>query len=89
MSEAFFESRLFPDEYAPMMATAEHTGDVPGTLHRLSEASRAEFETSTGRAKVRLGCWASLGCAVTSAIMLIIFISLWYYELPAKILEGM
>lgn len=89
MSEAFFESRLFPDEYAPMMATAEHTGDVPGTLERLSNASRSEFETSTGKAKVRVGCWASLGCAVTSAIMLIIFASMWYYELPKKILEGM
>lgn len=88
MSEAFFESRLFPEEYAPMMATGEQTGDVPGTLSRLAEMGSAEFEAATGKAKWRTGCWSSLGCFVASAIVFVLFIAMWYYELPNKVLPG-
>lgn len=88
MSVAFFESRLFPEEYAPMMATGEQTGDVTGTLSRLAEAGRSEFETATGKAKWRTGCWSSLGCFVASAAVAMLFIWMWLYELPSKILDG-
>ncbi|MCB8932065.1 MAG: type II secretion system F family protein [Fimbriimonadaceae bacterium] len=88
MSEAFFESRLFPEEYAPMMATGEQTGDIPGTLSRLAEAGRSEFESATGKAKWRTGCWSSLGCFVASAVVFALFIYMWLYEIPNKVLPG-
>ena len=89
LSEAFHGDPMFPDEYAPMMATAEMTGDIPGTLARIAEAGRSEFETATGKAKWRAGCWSYLGCFVCSAFVFGLFIWMWLYELPKKILDGM
>ncbi len=89
LSEAFHDDPLFPEEYAPIMATAEMTGDIPGTLARLAEADRSEFETASGKAKWRAGCWSYLGCFVCSAFVFGLFIWMWLYELPKKILDGM
>ena len=43
MSDLVFRSNLFPDEYAPMVASAEYTGDLPGAMQKLSDLSAGEF----------------------------------------------
>jgi type II secretory pathway component PulF len=68
MSDLFFRSKLFPDEYAPMIASAEYTGDLPGALDRLSQISAGEFVAAQNYAKARSGCWGLLGCFITSAL---------------------
>lgn len=88
MSDLVHKSGAFPDEYAPMIATAEYTGDLPGTMERLAGISYNEFEVAENMSKARGGCWGALGCFVTSALMLGILMYCWYYELPAKILKG-
>jgi type II secretory pathway component PulF len=47
LSDVIFKSELFPQEYAPMIATGELTGDVPGALDRLSQVSKAEYDVGT------------------------------------------
>lgn len=89
MSDILHNARLFPDEYAPVVATAEYTGDLTGAFDHLSRASQAEFETAQNYAKARSGCWGALGCFLTSAIMLGILFYAWYYQLPAVFLKGM
>jgi type II secretory pathway component PulF len=89
MSDILHGSRLFPDEYAPVVATAEYTGDLPGAFDQLSRSSQSEFETAQNYAKARSGCWGALGCFVTSGIMLAILWYVWYHQLPAVILKGM
>jgi type II secretory pathway component PulF len=88
LSDVLHGSRLFPDEYAPVIATAEYTGDLGGALDGLSRSSKAEFEAAQNWAKARSGCWGALGCFLTSAIMFGILLYVWYYQLPAKILSG-
>jgi general secretion pathway protein F len=72
MSEVVFHSKLFPEEYAPLVATGELTGDMASTLERLSNVSRTEYEVGTTSAKL----WnASIGCAamiVASGLILIV-----------------
>jgi type II secretory pathway component PulF len=89
MSDILHNSRLFPDEYAPVVATAEYTGDLPGAFDHLARSSQSEFETAQNYAKARSGCWGALGCFVTSGIMLAILWYVWYHQLPAVILKGM
>ena len=89
LSTAFYDSHLFPDEYAPMMATAEMTGDVPGTLHKLSELSRQEFEISTTKSKAAAWIMSSTAVMVTAGILLIFLVVMWYYRMPETILKGM
>ncbi|HWD42002.1 MAG TPA: type II secretion system F family protein [Fimbriimonas sp.] len=73
MSDIVFRSRMFPDEYAPMVATAEYTGDLSGALDRLSQISAGEFVAAQNYAKARSGCWGALGCFVTMGICAILF----------------
>lgn len=87
LSTAFFESRLFPHEYAPMMATAEATGDIPGTLKRLSEMSRSEFEVSTSKSKAAAWVMSTTAMALTAGIVLILLVVMWYVKLPATVLK--
>ncbi len=70
LSEIVHRSPLFPDEYAPMIATAEYTGDLPGALQQLSNLSAGEFVAAQNYAKIRSGCWGALGCFITSALMI-------------------
>jgi type II secretory pathway component PulF len=88
MSDLVFKSKLFPEEYAPMVATGEYTGDLSGALDKLAQVSEGEFVAAQNYAKVRSGCWGALGCFITSAIMLGMFWYAWYIELPAKVLKG-
>lgn len=87
LSTAFYDSKLFPDEYAPMMATAEMTGDVPGTLQKLSELSRGEFEISTTKSKAAAWIMSSTALIVTGGIFLILVVVMWYYRMHEVILK--
>ena len=89
VSDAVGSSRLFPQEYAPTIATAEYSGNLPGALDQLSRSSRAEFEAQQNYAKLRGGCWGCLALIVTSAAILFVFMYMWYYELPARVLKGL
>ncbi len=89
LSAAFYETRLFPDEYAPMVATGEMTGDVPGMLQKLSEVSRQEFEVSTTQSKAAAWVMSSVTIAVTMGIIALFIILTLYYALPATVLKGL
>ena len=89
MSDIIGRSNLFPDEFVPVMATAEYTGDIPGAMDHLSRSSQGEFETAEGYAKLRSSIWGVLALVVTSGLMLAIFMYMWYHQLPAKVLEGL
>lgn len=60
VSEAVFRSHVFSEEYAPMISTGEMTGDLPGTLERLAQVSRGNFDDQTQTVKWRAGCWSLL-----------------------------
>lgn len=89
LSKAFFDSNLFPHEYAPMMATAEATGDIPGTLHKLSEMSRSEFEVSTTKSKAAAWVMSTTAIAITAGIVLILLVLMWYVKLPETVLKDL
>ena len=89
LSDIVASSRLFPQEYAPVIATAEYTGDIPGAMENLSRASGGEYYAAQNYAKMRSSCWGALGCFVTSAAMLAMLFYAWYWELPKKVLDGM
>jgi type II secretory pathway component PulF len=65
VSEAVFGSKLFSEEYAPVISTGEMTGDLPGSLERLAQVSRGDFDSQTQYAKLRSGCWGCLLLVVT------------------------
>jgi type II secretory pathway component PulF len=88
MSQILGGSRLFPDEYVPVIATAEYTGDLPGALQQLSEMSRNEFQTAETYAKMRSGCWGMLALGVVGGLAMAMLMYTWYHELPEKILKG-
>lgn len=88
-SDLISNTRIFPPEYASVVATGEYAGNVPGSLEQLSRMSRQDFETQTNLSKARTGCWGALGCFVTTAICLMIVLIGWYYDLPKVILSGM
>jgi general secretion pathway protein F len=67
MSDIIFRTKLFPDEYAPMIATAEYTGDYSGALDKLAVVSAGEFMAAQNYAKVRSGCWGLLFAFALSA----------------------
>lgn len=80
LSDVIFKSDLFPQEYAPMVATGEMTGDVPGALERLSQVSRVEYDTGTVKSKAfttTLGCTTLL--IVTGFVTIMIYY-IWYHD---------
>jgi type II secretory pathway component PulF len=86
MSDLVFKSKIFPEEYAPIVATGEYTGNLPGALERLSQVSEGEYQAAENYAKVRSGCWGALGCFVSSGICAIIFAWFYYHVLMGKVL---
>ena len=76
LSDAVFKEKLFPDEYAPVIAVAEHTGDMPGAFDQLFKISQVEFDSSQTYARDRSARW---GCAFSMAVSGIILIILTYY----------
>lgn len=87
MSQILGQSRLFPDEYVPIIATAEYTGDLPGALGQLSDMSRNEYQVAETYAKMRSGCWGLLALFVVGGIAMIMFCYTWYHELPERALK--
>jgi type IV pilus assembly protein PilC len=80
LSEAVFGTKLFPDEYAPIISTGELTGDLPGALDQLERVSRTEYDETTKKAKwtsMRIGCVFMI---LTSGVMLLIIVKAWYHD---------
>lgn len=87
LSEVVFGSRIFPDEYAPILSTGELTGDIVGSLETLERASRNDFEESSKRAKwgsMRIGAVFAI---VTSGIVVITLIYGWYHKFYGAVLD--
>lgn len=89
VSEAIFGSKLFPEDYAPVIATGEMTGDLVGALERLAEMSRTDFEAATAYAKVRTSGWGCLGGCVTAGAILIVLLYWWFHQLIPTMLKGL
>lgn len=88
LSDVIFGSRLFPEEFAPVISTGELTGDIAGALEQLADASKTEYEAANTFAKMRTAGWGvSAGC-LTAGIALIIFAYFWYNEMFNKALSG-
>jgi len=88
LSDVVFGSNLFPEEYAPAIATGELTGDISGALDRLSQVSKTEFDAGTVKSKAFTG---SLGCTamlIVSGIILIVLASTCERDLPEKAVQG-
>ena len=89
LSDAIFREQLFPQEYAPIIATAEHTGDMPGAFDQLSKISKSEFETAQTMARQHSGSWGRAGCFAVGGIIMILLFWFLYYELMPAILKGL
>jgi type IV pilus assembly protein PilC len=87
MSQIIGGSNLFPEEYAPLVATAEYTGDLPGAFQQLSEISRDEFKTAETYAKMRSGCWGMLAFFVVGGIAMAMLCYTWYRVIPDRVLK--
>lgn len=89
LSDVIFREKLFPAEYAPVVATAEHTGDYPGAFAQLSKVSQAEFEVAQGEARKKASAWGrAVGMAIGGAVLILIFYMV-YRELLPSILSGL
>jgi type IV pilus assembly protein PilC len=89
LSDAVFKEKLFPAEYAPLIATAEHTGDMPGAFDQLSKISKIEFDAAQTDARLKSGRWANAGCMLIGGIVLIVLFYVAYRQLLPAILEGL
>jgi len=87
MSQILGQSRLFPDEYMPIIATAEYTGDLPGALNQLSDMSRNEYQVAETYAKMRSGCWGMLALFVAGGIALAMLLYAVDHAIPEKIMN--
>lgn len=88
LSDVVFQSGLFPQEYAPAVATGELTGDVPGALDRLSQVSRAEFNTGTLKSLIFTGSLGCLVVTITGGILMIVIAWVLDHELLDKATKG-
>ena len=89
LSEALFREQFFPQEYAPIIATAEHTGDIPGAFDQLAKISKAEFDAAQTHAKMQSGGWGRAGCMAVGGLIIILLCWVMYYELLPAILKGL
>jgi type II secretory pathway component PulF len=88
LSDLIHRSGVFPPQYAPMVATAELTGDIPGAMDNLARMSNSEFEVATNMAKLRGGSWGCTLLFATGGIAMIIVCWFYYHELFNKVLDG-
>lgn len=89
LSEAVFKEKLFPNEYAPVIAVAEHTGDMPGAFDQLFRISQVEFDASQTHARNKSARWATAASFAVSGIILIILAWFFYRVLFAHMLSGL
>src|SRR5262249_37153442 len=88
LSDAIFKERLFTQDYAPMIATAEVTGDIPQAFGQLAKLSQSEFQAAETDARTKSRSW---GCAISiaiSGILMILIYYFWYRVLMPNILNG-
>jgi type II secretory pathway component PulF len=88
LSDVFNRSGAAPEDYAPILATAEVTGDLPGALSMLNRASESEFERATSISKLTLWLMGIFILAITSGIAVFILAYNWSVKLPQEILSG-
>lgn len=84
LSEILARTKVFPEEYVPVVSSAEYIGDVPAAMERLANMSNGEFVAAQNVAKLRGGCWGLLALMVTGGIAMAVFYYVWLYELPKK-----
>lgn len=89
LSEAVFGSNLFHEDYAPVIATGEMTGDISGALQTLADASRGEFETSNAKARTRTGQLGCFAVFLTGAVITILMAYFWYNRFFGAVLDGL
>ncbi|HZH98111.1 MAG TPA: type II secretion system F family protein, partial [Fimbriimonadaceae bacterium] len=88
ISEAVFGSKLFPEEYAPVLSTGELTGDITGALDQMASATRADYDAQTAYAKFRgIGCGCTV-VAVVYGIIIIVLSKTYYQDMISKALEA-
>ncbi len=87
LSEVIFGSKLFPEEYAPVISTGEMVGDLPGALDQLERVSRTEFDVSTGRARWGSARIGGVAFVLTSGIVAIVLFKGWYVDITNTILN--
>ncbi len=85
LSQAVFKEDLFPQEYAPIIATAEYTGDMPGAFDQLSKISRSEFEAAQHQAHAKSSGWGRIGCMIVGGILMVLLAWFLYRELYPSI----
>lgn len=88
LSDAIFASKLFPNEYAPVVSTGELTGDMEGSLDQLERISRTEFEATTAAARIKSIRFGCLFAIITSGIVLIVVVYAWYNEAIPLVLDN-
>ncbi len=89
LSEAVFGSNLFHEDYAPVIATGELTGDISGALQTLADASRGEFETSNAKARTRTGQLGCFAVFLTGAVITCLMAYFWYNKFFDVVLDGL
>lgn len=87
ISDAIFGSRLFPQEYAPVVATGEMTGDIEGSLMQLEQITRDEFETKTRMARSFGFRLASVIFFAAGGLALVLVVKTWYVDMYGNILK--
>jgi len=89
LSDALFKEGFFPEEYGPIIATAELTGDMPGAFEQLAKISQGEFDAAQDAAKFKSKGWGRAGCWAVGGLILILTCWAMYYELLPAILKGL
>lgn len=87
LSEAIFNSGVFPPQYAPLISTGEMVGDVTGALDQLEMVSRGDYDESTGKARftsTRIG--VAFAIAISGIVLIVVFRA-WYVEMYGEVLR--
>ncbi len=87
ISEGLRNSRLVPEELAPMVNTGEITGDVPGALFRAAEGHHEQYMMADKFAKAQLGCWMWLILTISTVIGIWLLYDWFYPKLQTKALD--
>lgn len=86
LSEALYNTRMLPEEYAPLVQTGEVTGDVPGQLMQAAKMSQDEFQLQDKASKARVGCWiAILSLGVGMLLIYAMYGQFWGALIPKVI----
>lgn len=87
LSEVVFGSRIFPEEFAPVLTTGEMVGDVTGALDQLERASRTEYMETTKKAKFGSFHLGITFAIITSGIIVITVVYGWYNRFYNTVLD--